>query len=107
MNCDPLSDAAVQFFLNIYHQEYKFDEKLEDLGKKKYIIAIDHCNNWLLTFTGSRVQKNWYTVKTKDEEDFMMLTIVILKKMIIGIVVNHDIIHCTGPSVWKLPSAAA
>ena len=35
-----LSDAAVQFFLNANYQEYRFDEKLEDLGKLHVIINI-------------------------------------------------------------------
>ena len=78
-----LSDAAVQFFLNANYHDYKFDEKLEDLGKQSHNNnnmahnTLHHKIN-ITTFTGSRVQKHWYTVKTVDEEDFMMLTIVIL-----------------------------
>ena len=34
------SDAAVQFFLNANYQEYKFDKKLEDLGKHTHHSAL-------------------------------------------------------------------
>ena len=35
-----LSDAAIQFFLNVNDQLYKFDEKLDDLGKHSNVSRL-------------------------------------------------------------------
>ena len=68
------------FFLNANYQKYKFDEKLEDLGKHTHIhiniTSLLHHHVFLNLYRYSCIQKHGYTVKTIDDDDFMILTIV-------------------------------